>query len=129
MAQHVRIARPVADVARSKAMYVQGLGLHEIGSFQDHEGFDGVMLQGACEGFHFEFTHHRAGHLLPQPTPEDLTVFYIPDASEWAHRCTAMLQAGFAEVRPYNPYWAQKGRTFQDWDGYRVVIVQASWDP
>lgn len=38
-----------------------------------------------------------------------------------------MKQAGFREVDPLNPYWAQSGRTFEDHDGYRVVIQQADW--
>lgn len=38
-----------------------------------------------------------------------------------------MLGAGFQEVDSFNPYWKQHGRTFEDADGYRVVIEQASW--
>ena len=29
--------------------------------------------------------------------------------------------------RPFNPYWDRSGRTFEDPDGYRVVIQRASW--
>jgi len=38
-----------------------------------------------------------------------------------------MLNAGFSEVEPYNPYWKHFGRTFEDRDGYRVVIQRAAW--
>jgi len=38
-----------------------------------------------------------------------------------------MLDAGFVEVAPFNPYWRQRGRSFADYDGYRVVLEHASW--
>jgi catechol 2,3-dioxygenase-like lactoylglutathione lyase family enzyme len=127
MDPHVRVARPVGDLARSVAMYKRGLALQEIGSFQDHEGFDGVMLEVPGKDFHFEFTCCRAHPVIPAPTPEDLLVFYVPDRGEWSARCEAMLGAGFTEIEPFNPYWGQRGRTFKDPDGYRVVIQQAAW--
>jgi hypothetical protein len=38
-----------------------------------------------------------------------------------------MVSAGFDEVAPFNPYWQRLGRTFEDHDGYRVVIQNAEW--
>jgi len=38
------IARPVTDLHRSVALYEGGLGLRELGRFEDHGDFDGVML-------------------------------------------------------------------------------------
>jgi hypothetical protein len=124
---HVRIARPVRDLVRSAEMYIRGLGLHQIGSFHDHDGFDGVMLGIPGKDHHFEFTVCEAHPVAPAPTPEDLLVFYVPDYSAWNHRCSCMLEAGFIEVESFNPYWSQCGRTFQDQDGYRVVIKQSAW--
>jgi hypothetical protein len=53
-------------------------------------------------------------------------VFYVPDYSAW-NRCSRMLEAGFIEVESFNPYWNQGGRTFQDQDGYQVVIKRSAW--
>ena len=125
----LRIARPVGDLERSVAMYRDGLGLHELGRFEDHAGFDGVMLGLPDATWHFEFTVCRAHPVRPSPTPEDLAVFYLPDAAQWQARCAAMAAAGFREVDSFNPYWQQRGRTFEDADGYRVVLQQAEWDP
>lgn len=55
MHAHLRIARPVSDLPRSVNMSKLGLSLEEIDSFEDHEGFDGVMLGVSGAGFHFEF--------------------------------------------------------------------------
>lgn len=127
MGLHLRVARPVGDIPRSTAMYSNGLGLKVIGSFQDHQGFDGVMLGSDDLQYHFEFTHCKTSPVHPCPTPEDLIVFYVPDIHEWSAICERMLTAGFSRVPSFNPYWDAKGQTFEDPDGYRVVIQNANW--
>jgi len=127
MSTHLRIARPVTSLERTVAMYKAGLGLVELGRFADHDGFDGVMLGHRGADFHFEFTCCRTHPVQPSPTPEDLFVFYVPDAGEWDTTCNAMLGAGFRQVRSFNPYWERLGRTYEDADGYRVVVQQAAW--
>lgn len=127
MSIHLRIARPVTDLERTVTMYKAGLGLAELGRFADHDGFDGVMLGYREAGCHFEFTCCRTHPVQPTPTPEDLLVFYVPEAGERERICAAMLGAGFRQVRSFNPYWERQGRTYEDADGYRVVIQQAAW--
>ena len=127
MSAHLRIARPVTNLERTVAMYKRGLGLAELGRFEDHEGFDGVMLGHRGSHFHFEFTCCRSHPVRPSPTPEDLIVLYVPDADEWQRTCSALLDAGFRQVRSFNPYWERQGRTYEDDDGYRIVIEHAAW--
>lgn len=127
MPPHIRIARPVRDLARAADMYRRGLGLHVLGGFEDHDGFDGVMLGAPDAGYHFELTRCRAHVVPPSPTVEDLIVFYVPSAGEWEAACARMLAAGFREVAAFNPYWDTHGRTFADDDGYRVVLARAAW--
>jgi hypothetical protein len=124
----MRIARPVTSLARSAAMYARGLGLVEIGRFEDHQGFDGIMLGLPGLQYHFELTHCRTHPVAPAPTPEDLVVFYIGERGEWERACAAMRAAGFREVESFNPYWAKKGRTFEDPDRYRIVLEQSTWE-
>lgn len=127
MTPHLRIARPVRDLARAAAMYRDGLGLRVVGRFDDHDGFDGVMLAPAGAGYHLEFTHCRAHPIAPAPTAEDLLVLYIPDARAWEASTARMRAAGFVQVESYNPYWERRGRTFEDGDGYRVVLQNDAW--
>jgi catechol 2,3-dioxygenase-like lactoylglutathione lyase family enzyme len=128
MPHHLRIARPVADLTKSQAMYCQGLGLTVLGHFENHEGFDGVMLGTQGAGYHFEFTRCASHPIMPMPTQDDLAVFYMPSASEWNAACAKMIAAGFKSVASLNPYWDRQGRTFEDHDGYRVVLQNAAWD-
>jgi YycE-like C-terminal domain/YycE-like N-terminal domain len=109
-------------------MYCQGLGLRVIGSFEGHDGFDGVMLGIPGANYHFEFTCSREHPVPPAPTVEDLVVFYIPSEAEWRAACANMLAAGFRQVTAFNPYWEQRGRTYEDFDGYRVVLERAEWN-
>ena len=108
-------------------MYCRGLGLQVIGSFENHKGFDGVMLGIHDAGYHFEFTFCRSHPVVPAPTPEDLCVFYVPSFSVWQSACTNMQSAGFRRVAPFNPYWDVRGCTYEDHDGYRIVLQNEEW--
>lgn len=122
MRAHLRIARPARSPERTAAMYCRGLGMREIGRFEDHEGFDGIMVGASGSGYHFEFTSCRRHPVEPRPTEEDLVVLYLPQRAEWEAACARMLDAGFREVASFNPYWGRHGRTFEDPDGYRTVL-------
>lgn len=98
-----------------------------LGSFDDHAGFDGVMIGAPGGGFHFEFTRCREHPVTPTPTAEDLVVLYVPDVDEWRAACERMATAGFTSVPSFNPYWDDRGRTFEDPDGYRIVLQCAGW--
>ena len=123
----LRVARPTDHLEATAAMYRDGLGFATLGSFTDHDGFDGVMLGPPGGSYHLEFTHHRGHRVGRAPTQDHLLVLYVPDAAEHAARCEQMLRAGFTPVPSYNPYWDRQGRTFEDLDGYRVVIQRAAW--
>ena len=45
----------------------------------------------------------------------------------WQAAVRRMETAAFALVLSYNPYWDEHGRTFEDPDGYRVVLQRAAW--
>jgi catechol 2,3-dioxygenase-like lactoylglutathione lyase family enzyme len=124
---HLRIARPVSDLARARAMYCAGLGLRLVGSFEDHGGFDGVMLGSTGAAWHLELTVCRTHPVSPSPTCEDLLVLYLPDRRLWQEACDRMLAAGFQKVAALNPYWEARGATFADPDGYRTVLQNAAW--
>ncbi|RYZ47011.1 MAG: VOC family protein [Myxococcaceae bacterium] len=123
----LRVARPTRDLEAVVHFYRDGLGFEVLGRFEDHAGFDGVMLGHPGAPYHLEFTVER-GHEAPRaPTAEHLLVFYVPDTEAWAEQVRRMEAAGFAAVPSRNPYWDAHGRTFEDPDGYRVVLQGAAW--
>ncbi|RTL13181.1 MAG: VOC family protein [Neisseriaceae bacterium] len=123
----LRIAHPVTNLEQSAIMYCNGLDLEIIGSFEDHLGFDGVILGKNGLPYHFEMTYCKNHPIIPSPTKEDLIVLYISDLTEWQYRCKLLLESGFTSVESFNPYWTKHGETFQDHDGYRIVLQNARW--
>ncbi|MFT5550422.1 MAG: hypothetical protein ACI9CO_002355 [Candidatus Azotimanducaceae bacterium] len=108
-------------------MYVNGLGFHVLDSFEDHNGFDGSIIGHELHSYHFEFTHHRGTTVGRSPTKDNLLVFYFSDITSWESCCKQMLKAGFNAVESYNEYWDVDGKTFEDIDGYRVVLQSGDW--
>lgn len=123
----VRIARPTDNLAKVASMYCSGLGFEKLSAFEDHAGFNGVIIGHPGQSYHLEFTSQN-GHLVGNaPTKDHLLAFYIPEPEEWESTCQKMRAAGFSEVASFNPYWDVDGRTFEDVDGYRVVLQQSLW--
>ena len=125
---HLRIARPSDNLAATAAFYRDGLGFEVLGSFEDHAGFDGIMLGHAGMGYHLELTHERGHRVGRAPNAEHLLVFYLPDAERWQAAVDRLQRQGHRAVKSNNPYWDHRGKTFEDPDGYRIVLQNAAWD-
>jgi catechol 2,3-dioxygenase-like lactoylglutathione lyase family enzyme len=123
----LRVARPTDRLEAVVRFYTQGLGLRVLGSFEGHRGFDGVMLGGPGARYHLEFTCRRGHSVGRAPNPEHLLVFYLPDEGQWRAALERMRRAGHDAVPSLNPYWDERGRTYEDPDGYRVVLYNGSW--
>lgn len=124
-----RIVRPTDNPDALLPFYRDGLGLTVLDSFQDHDGFDAIIMGRENVPYHFAFTRtdkHQAGKA---PTKENLLVFYLPDHAEWENAVERMKATGFVPVSAFNPYWDKKGVTFEDPDGYRIVLQQTGWAP
>jgi catechol 2,3-dioxygenase-like lactoylglutathione lyase family enzyme len=123
----LRVARPTDDIDALLPFYRDGLGLSLLYRFEDHGGFDGVMLGAAHAPYHLEFTRARGHSAGRAPTEENLLVFYFADGDLWEAAVRRMEEAGFPPVKAFNPYWDERGATFEDPDGYRVVLQHGEW--
>lgn len=123
----LRIARSTDSIDALLPFYRDGLGLSVLGRFENHAGFDGVMLGWPGGVYHFEFTHQRGHEVGRAPTQDNLVVFYLPDPEEWEAAVLRMRRTGFETVASFNPYWDIVGATFEDADGYRIVFQRATW--
>lgn len=120
---HLRVARPTNDINALIPFYVDGLGFSELFRFNEHDGFDGVMLGLAQASYHLEFTAKKGHDAGRASTQDNLLVFYLPDKTAFDAAVARMTAAGFPPVPSFNPYWDACGRTFEDPDGYRVVLA------
>lgn len=120
---HVRVARPSDNIDALLPFYCDGLGFEVLLRFKEHEGFNGIMLghRNAC--YHLEFTSKKGHAAGAAPTQDNLLVFYLPDAGLYEAAISRMTNFGFMPVSSFNPYWDRCGKTFEDADGYRVVLA------
>ncbi|MDQ2077131.1 VOC family protein [Marinimicrobium sp. ABcell2] len=123
----LRVARPTDNLSQITEMYVNGLGFKLLGRFEGHNGFDGSIIGHEQHNYHLEFTHHKGAKVGKAPTKDNLLIFYIEDEKVWRVSCQKMVEAGFTPVQSYNGYWDVAGRTFEDIDGYRVVLQNREW--
>ena len=123
----LRVARPSDDLDRLLPFYRDGLGLRLLYRFENHEGFDGIMLGREGAPYHFEFTRARGHTAGRAPSNDNLLIFYLSDRPAWLAAIDRMRAAGFESVAAFNPYWDRNGATFEDPDGYRVVLQNAAW--
>jgi len=128
MYPHLRVARGTDHLDEILRFYRDGLGFALVGEFHDHQGFDGVMLGLAGAGYHLEFTRERGVAAGRAPGKENLIVLYLPEAEAYRAAVARMEGAGYAPVRSHNPYWDDSGTTFEDADGYRIVLWNGSWE-
>jgi hypothetical protein len=123
----LRVARPTDNLSELSRMYIDGLGFIMLGQFKEHDGFSGSIIGHSEHSYHLEFTHHKGTTVGKSPTEDNLLVFYVADKSEWLEISEDMIRAGFKKVAAYNPYWDVVGVTFEDIDGYRVVLQNSDW--
>jgi len=119
----IRIARPTDKLEEVVQFYSRGIGLKILGSFHDHDSYSGYILGLPGRELHLEFTHHAAGSPFHAPGRDNLLVLYMPDRAAIARLVNHLSGEGHKPVPPENPYWAEKGVTFEDPDGWRVVLM------
>ncbi|MFL9484467.1 VOC family protein [Chitinophagaceae bacterium LWZ2-11] len=119
----LRVARHTTDLQTIITFYQNILGLEILGSFKDHNNYDGVFLGIKDENWHLEFT---ISDELPdhKPDADDLLVFYPKTKEQYHELVTKLKAANIQESVAKNPYWRENGITFLDPDGFGIVIVK-----
>lgn len=118
----VRVARPTDRLDEVVRFYRDGLGLPELGRFEGHRGYDGVLLGLPGSDYHLEFTAHADGSPCPAPSEDNLLVLYVESEAAAAAAASRLAELGYPDVEPENPYWDGRSVTIADPDGWRVVL-------
>ena len=116
-----RTARHTRDLNRIIDFYGRILGLKVLGEFKNHDNYDGVFLGMPGAAWHLEFTVSDSAP-VHTPDEDDLLIFYASSLDEFAAIKKRFVINRVKHVTPKNPYWAKNGITFEDPDGYRIVI-------
>jgi catechol 2,3-dioxygenase-like lactoylglutathione lyase family enzyme len=120
-----RVARPTDNLKEVLKFYRDGLGLEVLTSF-NHLGYEGEILGRKGSPYHLEFLHQRGRKFGKASTQNNLLVFYKPEA-EWKSAVERMQKHGYQPVKAENPWGNIDGKTFEDIDGYRVVLKNMNW--
>lgn len=123
----LRLARPTDNLEDVIRVYRDGLGLTVLATFEDHAGVDGAMLGVPGDPYHLEFTHTRGSLVGRAPTHDNLLVYYLPESDRWRAAVDRMTAWGATPVSAANPYWDLQGVSFEDPDGYHVVLQNSAW--
>lgn len=115
----LRIARHTDRLDEVAVFYRDRLGFPEIARFENHDGYDGVILEIPGTSTHLELTA-GGDHSPPAPHPESLIVLFLE--SQAAIELLAG-QLGQPNIVPANPYWQLHAKAFLDPDGFQVLLA------
>jgi len=118
---HFRYARHTTHLKVLKQFYCEILKLEVIGSFSDHNGYDGLFLGKRGADWHLEFTKSEQTP-VHQVDEDDLLVFYPETHQEYDAIMAGIREAGLEFILSKNPYWIEHGVCIKDPDGFRVMI-------
>jgi catechol 2,3-dioxygenase-like lactoylglutathione lyase family enzyme len=117
----LRIARHTNDLEKIKSFYIDILGLELMGTFENHDNYDGVFIGKPNLDWHLEFTKSNdlANHIFDE---DDILVFYPETILEFKTLINNLLNNAFSTITSKNPYWNKNGKMFLDPDGYQIVL-------
>lgn len=117
----IRVARHTNDLDKIKTFYTTVLGFEVLGSFENHESYDGLFLGKSHLDWHLEFTTSNET-IEFNYNEDDILVFYPNTILEYNHLIENTLSNSIELITSNNPYWNLNGKMFLDPDGYRIVI-------
>ena len=126
-AAQIRVARPTDRLDEVVAFYRDGLGLPELYRFADHDGYDGVMI--GLPGRTYPPRIHDASKWQRRNRSEprqSSRVLYTRSGTTGAGAATGSKPWVIGRWLPENPYWLDKSVTFEDPDGWRIVLCQTA---
>jgi len=119
----LRVARHTNDLKIIIAFYTELVGLQNLGSFSDHDGYNGVFLGYENKDWHLEFTESSEppSHSSDE---DDLLVFYTDSDEEFNKSIARFEEKGLKAIPAKNPYWNLHGKQFLDPDGFAIIITK-----
>lgn len=117
----LRVARHTDDLEKIKTFYIDVLGFELLGSFENHDNYDGIFIGRPNLDWHFEFTKSdkKANHFSDE---DDSIVLYPETISDYNKLISNLIKYDILTIVSSNPYWNENGKMFLDPDGFRIII-------
>lgn len=116
-----RFARHTNNLENLKKFYTHILNFQVLGSFENHNGYNGIFLGKENENWHLEFTETKE-KIIFSFNEDDILVFYPKFKEEYDKILKRVSDNGIHFIEAKNPYWNENGKMFLDPDGYRIII-------
>ena len=117
----LRFARHTNNLEKNKSFYIDVLGLELLGSFENHNNYDGIFLGKLNLNWHLEFT--KSDEIVKfNFNEEDYLVFYPENESEYSEILNRIVKNEIKFLKSKNPFWNENGKLFLDPDGFGIII-------
>jgi hypothetical protein len=116
-----RFARHTNNLDKLKLFYTNILGFEVLGSFENHNSYDGIFLGKQNLDWHLEFT--QTDEIVTfNFNEDDILVFYPETIVEYDGWIENISKNNVNFIASKNPYWNTNGKMISDPDGYRIII-------
>lgn len=116
-----RFARHTNNLENIKYFYNKVLGFELLGSFENHDNYNGIFIEKPHLDWHLEFTQSNE-IVLFNYNEDDILVFYPETKEEYNSLLENIQNLNITFIKSKNPYWNENGKMIFDTDGYRIVI-------
>lgn len=116
-----RFARHTNNIDKLRLFYTNILGFEVLGSFENHNNYDGIFLGKQNLDWHLEFT--QTDEIVAfNFNEDDILVFYPETIVEFDVLIENISKNNIYFIASKNPYWNTNGKMILDPDGYRIII-------
>ncbi len=117
-----RYARHTNNLREIVNFYTNIIGLEILGSFKNHNDYNGFFLGIKDMNWHLEFTesNEKANHIADE---DDLIVFYFNSKKEIDLILQKAKNAGYYTSKSKNPYWQLNGVEIKDPDNFGIILT------
>ncbi|AXG73493.1 VOC family protein [Flavobacterium arcticum] len=116
-----RVARHTNNLDKIIAFYTNILDLEILGSFNNHDNYDGVFIGLKDMSWHLEFT--KSDEIVNHKfNDDDILVFYPETDISYSMIIENINIYQIKKLNPKNPYWNLNGILIQDPDGFNIII-------
>jgi len=124
----IRLSRSTNNLEKLITFYCRGLGFEILDRYEDLNGWDGVICGHKGWPYQLEFSQRREVEEVPRaPTQNHFVVFSIPDDKDWKDTLASLYESGFQQVTNPRLYRDPCTASFEDPDGYRLVLRKGTW--
>ena len=117
----LRFARHTNNLENIKSFYIDILGFELLGSFENHNNYDGIFIGKPNLSWHLEFT--KSNEIVKfNFGEEDYLVFYPENEIEYQTIINRIIENKIQFIESKNPYWNENGKLVLDPDGFGIII-------